>query len=313
MAAARRPLSGKRIAVVGSGVVGTATGSGFQSKGNRVVFCDVVPERLVLLRARGFHAVPAAELGPDHDAYFISVPSPTREGRVDLSCVEAAARTVGSAIADHRGRPLVVVRSTVPPGTTETLVREVVEEASRRAAGVGFSLCMNPEFLRELSAEEDFLNPRLIVIGSLDERSDRTIRRLYAPWSAVPTLSMSLRSAEMAKYVANLFNAAKISFFNEMEQVCAAIDAEPRQVFSAAARGAEGLWSPEYGTRGLFPFGGACLPKDCLGFLAFAGEQGLAESMLMLQATIETNERLAAKVEPDEVETWRRREQARAS
>ena len=313
MASARRPLPAKRIAVVGSGVVGTATGSGLQAKGSRVVFCDVVPERLAILRAHGFHAVPAAELGPDHDAYFISVPSPTVEGRVDLTYVETAARTVGRAIAGHEHRPLVVVRSTVPPGTTETLVRVAVEEESDRIAGDGFSLCMNPEFLRELSAEEDFLHPRVIVIGSLDDRSDRMIRRLYGPWSTVPILSMSLRSAEMAKYAANLFNAAKISFFNELEQVCATIGADARHVFSAAARGAEGLWNPEYGTRGLFPFGGACLPKDSTGFLGFATEHGFAEAMLILQAVIKTNERLAAKAEPGEVDSWREQERARAS
>ena len=308
-----RQLTGKSIAIVGSGVVGRATGTGFQAKGNSVVFYDVAPERLAVLRRHGLSATHAASLGADHDTYLISVPSPTIEGRVDLSCVEAAALTVGNAIRSHAGRPLVVVRSTVPPGTTETLVREALERASGRIAGEGFGLCMNPEFLRELSAEVDFLNPRVIVIGTLDDRSDAALRELYAPWPQIPILSMTLRSAEFCKYTANIFNAAKISFFNEMEELCLAVGAQPREVFAAAARGAEGLWNPQYGTRGLYPYGGACLPKDTIGFLGFLEETRLADSALMLNATIDTNERLAARQAPTELAAWAEPQQALAS
>src|SRR5207249_2890238 len=162
---------------------------------------------------------------------------------------------VGRAIRGHAGYPLVVVRSTVPPGTSEGLVLPAVERESGRRPGDGFGLCMNPEFLREVSAEADFLNPRVIVIGALDARSDRAMRRLYAPWPEVPVVSMSLRTAEATKYTANLFNATKISFFNELEQVFSTLGVDARAAFGAAARGAEGLWNPEYGTRGLFPYG----------------------------------------------------------
>lgn len=282
------------IAIVGSGVVGTATGKGLYAKGHRVVFCDVSASRRAELRASGNETVePEGLREKDFDAYLISVPSPSIDGVVDTSFVEAASAAVGQAIRQHAGWPLVVVRSTVPPGTTEGLVRAAVEAESGRRAGDGFGLCMNPEFLREISASEDFVDPRVIVIGALDLRSDRALRRLYAPWSDVPVVSMSLRSAEMTKYTSNLFNATKISFFNEMEQVCVALGIDPRVVFATAARGAEGLWNPAYGTRALAPFGGACLPKDTTGFLGFARERGLAEDMLMLQATIETNARVA--------------------
>ncbi len=282
------------IAIVGSGVVGTATGRGLQANGHRVVFCDVSTSRRAELRASGGETVEPDALGAqDFDAYLISVPSPSVDGVVDTSFVEAASASVGQAIRRHAGWPLVVVRSTVPPGTTESLVRGAVESESRRRAGDGFGLCMNPEFLREISASEDFMYPRVIVIGALDRRSDRALRGLYARWPDVPVVSMSLRSAEMTKYTSNLFNATKISFFNEMEQVCVALEIDPRVVFATAACGAEGLWNAEYGTRALAPFGGACLPKDTTGFLGFAREQGLAEDMLMLQATIETNARIA--------------------
>jgi UDPglucose 6-dehydrogenase len=306
--------SALRVAVVGSGVVGTATGEGFRAKGHDVVFCDISPDRLALLRARGLRAIDADALAEEGaDAYLISVPSPTVEGRVDLSYVLAASEAIGQAIGRHDSWPLVVVRSTVPPGTTEERIAPTVAAAAGRAAGDGFDLCVNPEFLRELSAEEDFMNPRVIVIGARDARSEQALRRVYAGWADVPVVAMSIRAAELTKYTSNLFNATKISFFNEMEQVCQAMGVDARTIFDAVTRGAEGLWNARYGTRGLFPYGGACLPKDTLGFLGFARDDGFDESMLMLRATIETNERLAAAQGQVDLGSWREQEQAEAS
>jgi UDPglucose 6-dehydrogenase len=153
------------------------------------------------------------------------------------------------------------------------------------------------------------MRPRVIVIGALDEASDLHLRAMYASWRDVTVLSMDLRTAEMTKYVANLFNAAKISFFNELEEICEAIGANASAAFGAAARGAEGLWNPTYGTRGLSPYGGACLPKDTKGFLGFAKQIGLEKDLLMLQATIATNQRVAQRYE----RTPRRWEDERAS
>ncbi len=298
--------SRRRLVIVGSGVVGTATGNGFAAVGHDVVFCDVSAERRAELRRRGLRLIAPAELAAEScDAYLISVPTPTIDGRVDLSCILAAAESVGHALAARAGsrKPLVVVRSTVPPGTTEGPVRETLERASGREAGVGFGLCMNPEFLREVSAEQDFMEPRVIVIGALDTASERALRRLYRPWPDVPVVSLPLRAAELTKYVSNLFNAAKISFFNELEEVALRLDADPRAIFSAVAQGAEGMWNPAYGTRGLAPYGGACLPKDTTGFLGFASDEGFADAMPMLQATIETNDRVAARARAAEWDT----------
>src|SRR5262249_32409022 len=159
------------------------------------------------LRQQGLIAVDADGLLEEaRDVYLISVPSPTVAGEADTGYVQAAALVVGTAIAVHPGWPLVVVRSTVPPGTTEELVCPILERVSGRGAGEGFGLCMNPEFLREVSAEEDFMNPRVVVIGALDERSDRALRAVYAGWPDVPVVSMSLRAAEVTKYTSNLFN-----------------------------------------------------------------------------------------------------------
>src|SRR5436190_22172692 len=159
------------VAIVGSGVVGTATGQGLSAAGHRVVFCDVDEERLALLRSRGFMSMHCRELPleePAVDAYLISVPSPTVLGHVDLAYLLDAAAAVGCAVGQQEGWPVVVVRSTVPPGTIEEVVIPALEEASGRVAGRDFGVCANPEFLRAKSAEADFASPRVIVIGSLD-------------------------------------------------------------------------------------------------------------------------------------------------
>lgn len=284
------------ITVIGSGVVGTATGLGFAARGADVTFCDISPERVSLLRRQGLDAIDAKTLSTHFtDAYLLSVPTPTVDGHVDLTYLVNAATTLGHTLAAHPGRPLVVVRSTVPPGTTQNLVIPVLEQVSGRTAGPGFSVGMNPEFLRAAKAVEDFDRPRVIVIGALDYVSESALRRLYLPWADVPTVALDLTTAEATKYVSNLFNATKISFFNEMHTALERIGADPTRAFEVVAAGAEGMWNPTYGTRGKAPYGGVCLPKDTVGFLGFAEDEGFADEMKMLTATIAVNDRLRAE------------------
>lgn len=281
------------VVVVGSGVVGTATGRGLAANGVGVTFCDTSADRRTLLREQGLDACSDTELASHRpDAYLISVPTPTLDGRVDLSYIESAMRTVGDAIGGRDDWCCVVIRSTVPPGTTEALLRPLLEAHSGKLSGWHFGLAMNPEFLRAATALEDFVTPRVIVIGALDERSDEAVRRLYVPWGDVPKYSMDLRTAEATKYVSNLFNATKISFFNEMHRVLRRIGADDEVAFAAVAEGAEGMWNPRYGTRGGFPYGGVCLPKDTVGFESFARDLG--EQMPLLSATIQVNEQMVA-------------------
>jgi len=289
------------VAVIGSGVVGTATGRGFGTAGHRVIFCDVDRGRVEHLRSQGLAAVCCPDLSlaePEVDAYLISVPTPTVHGRVELSCVRDAASSVGRALWNHPGWPVVVVRSTVPPGTTEEVVIPILQGVSGGEPGRDFGVCVNPEFLRARTADADFLDPRVIVIGALDTRSDLVLRGLYAPWADTPVVSTSIRTAEATKYVANLFNATKISFFNEMHGLLAELGADPDIAARAASLGAEGMWNPAYGTLGGAPFGGACLPKDTLGFLGKIEEEGLASLAPILRAVVEVNDQLARTAMP---------------
>jgi UDPglucose 6-dehydrogenase len=277
------------VLIVGSGVVGTATGWGLAANGARVAFYDISEERSALLKANGLDVWSASDLmtrKPDH--YLISVPTPTRGGHIDLDCVRSAATTIGRGISAREDWCCVVVRSTVPPGTTDEVVKPLLERHSGKVAGRDFGVAMNPEFLRAMSAADDFLYPRVIVIGALDSRSDAAVRALYAPWNDVPVRSMSIRDAEATKYTANLYNATKISFFNEMHRVLSRMGVNADTAFAAAAEGAEGLWNPRYGIRGGRPYGGVCLPKDTVAFAGYAGELG--EEMTLLKAAIAVNE-----------------------
>ncbi len=244
--------------------------------------------------------LPLAEL--EIDAYLISVPTPTVLGRVDLSCVRDAASAVGRALWHHPAWPVVAVRSTVPPGTTEEVVIPILEDVSGRVGGRDFGVCVNPEFLRARSADADFMAPRVIVIGALDARSEIALRRLYSWWTDVPVIATSLRTAEATKYVANLFNATKISFFNEMHEVLTRLGADPDLAARAVSLGAEGMWNPAYGTQGRAPFAGACLPKDTLGFLGVLEEEGLASLAPIIRAVVEVNDRVARTARPLELD-----------
>jgi UDPglucose 6-dehydrogenase len=293
-----------RIVVVGSGVVGQATGKGFAKKGHSVGYVDINPQTIARLRAEGLRAMTIAEVDWDAvDVVMLAVSTPTRDGQVVLDYIEAAARDVGRGLAQTNAYIVVVVRSTVPPTTTEQRLRPILEQASGKRAGRDFGLAMNPEFLRQVSAEQDFARPWITVLGSSDRRSAELLDALYAAFGAL-IVRCTPTEAEMIKYVNNIYNAMKISYFNEVHAICEQLGIDSSLVGAAVARSAESMWNALYGTRGGVPYGGACLPKDTEAFLSFVRERGWEH--LMLEATVEVNERLAARVpaaaSPDQIE-----------
>jgi UDPglucose 6-dehydrogenase len=284
------------ILVVGAGVVGQATGKGFAKKGHDVSYVDINPATIGRLCAAGLRAMTAAEVRWDTiDIVMIAVPTPCQDGRVALDSIEAAAREVGCGLRATGRFAVIVVRSTVPPGTTERRIAPILEHASGKQAGVDFGLAMNPEFLRQVSAEQDFARPWITVLGSTDRRTAEILDCLYASFGAL-IVRCTPTEAEMIKYVNNVYNAVKISYFNEVHAICVELGIDSNLVGATVARSAEGMWNPLYGTRGGVPFGGACLPKDTAAFHAFVKEQGWDH--LMLEATIEVNNRLAESVPP---------------
>lgn len=280
-----------RIFVIGSGVVGTATGLGFLAAGHRVTFIDVAEARVSDLRARGLDAHHRLDLAGEPDSVILlTLPTPHTGRAYDLSAFTAGSEAVGHALRDSAARHTVVVRSTVPPGTTDGLVRPVLERASGRTAGEGFGLASNPEFLRAATAEQDFANPWMTVIGCSDPATTERLRALLVPFGGEMRTFDDPAAAELVKCAHNIFNATKISFWNEMWLVARQIGVDLDEVSTTVARSAEGSINPLYGIRGGAPYGGVCLPKDTNGFLGYAA--GVGVDMPLLRAVVETNERL---------------------
>ncbi len=291
-----RVVMKRNILIIGSGAVGQATGKGFRGKGHRVVFYDIDPNVLSRLSGEGYEVCGDYDLR-EFDVSMLCVCTPTDEDKIVLDYLDSALEKLGAKLADIDHYHLVVVRSTSLPGTTEERIIPMLEYYSGKKAGLDFGVCMNPEFLRAVSAEQDFAYPWLIVIGAYDERSGKELGELYQPFGAEIVVT-ELKVAEMMKYVHNLFNATKISFFNEMHMVCAELGIDSKAVNSLVARSAEGMWNPNYGTAAGKPYGGSCLPKDTRAFRSFAHELSLRH-MTLLDAVIKVNEEMGEQI-PDE-------------
>jgi UDPglucose 6-dehydrogenase len=285
------------IHIIGAGVVGTATGKGLAQHGHNVSFVDVDPERISMLRQDGYAASDALVLGDRPTIIFLTLPTPNDGYRWDLDYIKVGARSVGAALRDSRAVHTVVVRSTVPPGTCDTVVRPILEDVSGRRADDGFALASNPEFLRARCALEDFLYPRMTVIGS---RSPRTLERLddlLRPFGGELRRYRDPKMAELIKCTHNLYNATKISFWNELWQVSQRLGLDGDTIAETVALSSEASYNTAYGIAGGIPYGGACLPKDTKGFLGFARSLGVDVPMAV--ATDRVNERMLALLAAD--------------
>ena len=282
----------KKILIVGSGVVGLASGLGLLSKGFDVEFIDTNTSRLKQLKKRRLAAFTPNRIKRslvDCQIIFISVPTPTKEGEIYLDFVKQAAIDVGEHLRLNSGYHTIVVRSTVVPGTTEDVIIPILERVSGKKVGKDFGVCMNPEYLREKSAEEDFKNPWVIVIGEYDKKSGDQLYEIYKKFNT-PIHRITIKEAEIQKYIHNLFNATKISFFNEFRQICKQLGLNSNSVFELVAKSAEGILNPKYGIKDLGHFDGSCLPKDTQAYLSWAQDQGF--SIPLLEATIKMNKEL---------------------
>jgi len=291
-----------KIAVVGTGYVGLVAGACLAENGNEVICVDKDPAKIRLLQ-RG--KIPIYEPGLDElvrrnrtekrlifttalergvrnsQIIFIAVGTPTGEdGSADLQHVLSVARDAARAM---NGYKVIVNKSTVPVGTAAK-VREVV----RRETTHPFSVVSNPEFLKQGAAIEDFMKPDRVVIGAEDPRAAELMTELYAPFTrtGAPIMLMDCSSAELCKYAANAMLATRISFMNEVANVCEAVGADVDQVRRAVA--ADRRIGPSF----LFPgvgYGGSCFPKDVKAMLKFAASKDYAFEIL--EAVEAVNER----------------------
>ncbi|MEM1658455.1 MAG: nucleotide sugar dehydrogenase [Candidatus Jordarchaeales archaeon] len=275
-----------RSAVIGAGVVGRATGIGLQMYGYEVIFYDVNPEKTAELEKQGFKVARSVkEAVRWSDISFVCVQTPYVDSRVDLSYLKSAIMSIGESL-DGENYHVVAVRSTVPPFTTRNIVVPLLQECSGLRVGKDFGVCFNPEFLREASALQDFLNPARVVIGEVDKRAGDVLEEVYKPFKA-PIIRTNPETAEVIKYVANTFLATKISFFNEVYLLCAKLGLDPNLVAETVAL------DPRIGKYGIYggrPFGGSCLPKDLKTFIQFFRENGVEPTLL--SAVLAVNEKM---------------------
>lgn len=309
----------KSVAIIGSGVVGNATGKGFIAKGYDVLFIDINPVVVKNLCDEELNASTDYKtlLKKKFEAFFLSICTPTANEEINLNYLKSASVSLAQILKTKKDYNLVVVRSTVPPGTVRNIIIPIIEKNSDKIAGVDFGVCMNPEYLREDSAVSDFCNQKLTVIGSLDNKSLHTLQDLYRPFNC-PVQSLSLEEAEAQKYIHNLFNACKISFFNEIRMILEEIilrstvnlkinlngnngsaaesntDFDIEKIFKLTAKTAEASYNPEYGIKNLGPFGKSCLPKDTRAFLTWTKKE-LQINMPLLQSIIDVNELMKEK------------------
>jgi len=293
-----------KISIVGSGYVGSVTGICLAELGHEITLVDVDREKIESIR-RGISPV----FEPDLDAFleknrsritpttdlsvavlatdvtFIAVGTPSREnGSIDLSYVEATSREIGQALKGKQGFHLVIVKSTVLPGTAEHVVAPLIEKESDKKPGKDFSVASNPEFLREGIAVRDFFHPDRIVIGVNESRSQKILEEIYSGISS-PYYVTTIKTAEMIKYVSNAFLATKISFANEIGKICKAIDIDAYNVFDGV--GMDARIGSQFFRAGI-GFGGSCFPKDVRALVAFAKESGIHPNIL--EATMAVNE-----------------------
>jgi len=294
-----------KVSIIGSGYVGTVSAACFAELGHDVICIDIDEEKVNQINAgippiyeegleelmqkhAEHHLIATSDYDyavANSDVSFICVGTPSgNDGSIDLSIVRAASASLGRAIAKKGVYHVVVVKSTVVPGTTEEVVLPTIEDHSGKCAGKDFGIAMNPEFLREGKAIYDFMHPDKIVVGAIDERTVAIVSELYHSLDCEVTHT-DTKTAEMIKYVNNSFLATKISFSNEIGNICKKLDINTYEVMQAV--GTDLRISPSFLNSGA-GFGGSCFPKDVKALIGKAKDIGY--DPLLLRSVIEVNE-----------------------
>jgi len=292
------------ISIIGCGYVGAVTGACLADLGSHVIFMDIDKKKLDninsgiapifepvlddLIRKNNERISTTIDISnaiSESQISFICVGTPSDEkGNIDLSFIKSACSEIGKSLRNRNDDHVVVVKSTVVPGTTEGLIKRTIEKESGKRAFHEFGLVVNPEFLREGSAVMDFFQPDRLVIGSEDNRSRAIMEDLYKTLNC-PKILTDFRTAEMIKYASNAFLATKISFANEIGNLCKSLAIDTYKVFEGV--GLDCRINPSFFRAGI-GFGGSCFPKDVRAIAKKMEDQGL--SPRILKAVLDVNQ-----------------------
>jgi len=305
------------ISIVGTGYVGLCTAVCLASKGYKVVAYNHNVEKIAAinkgippfyepglvnpLKEAVKNKLLRCTLNPEDavletDITFIAVGTPSRpDGSINLQYIKTSAKEIGKALYKKKNYHLIVVKSTVVPGTTEKIVKPLLEKQSKKQCGTNFGLCMNPEFLREGLAIHDTLNPDRIILGEHDKKSGEVLEKFYKSFyseDCPPIIRTNLPTAELIKYASNAFLATKISFTNEIANIC---QKTPKSDITIVAKalGLDHRINSNFLNAGL-GYGGSCFPKDVKALIAFS--KSLDYDPLLLNAIEEVNKTQPYKV-----------------
>lgn len=313
-----------KVSVIGTGYVGLVSGVCLAEKGHQVICVDLDADKVARINAGD---PPIYELGledllkrnvgrslrattdlaaavRDTDISLIAVGTPFDGSAIDLTYIRTVAAEIGAALRDKPGYHMVVVKSTVVPGTTEDVVLPILEQASGKRAGPDFGVGMNPEFLKEGEAIADFMEPDRIVLGGIDDRAIDALDALYAAFPDVDKIRTNPRTAEMIKYTANSLLATLISFSNEIGNLCARVGVDVVEAMAGVHLDKRFAPILPDGTRVLpaslsylaagCGFGGSCFPKDVKALIAYGDQAGTP--MDLLRSVIAVNEAQPARM-----------------
>jgi UDPglucose 6-dehydrogenase len=292
-----------RLSIIGTGYVGLVTGACFAKLGHRLICVDIDLEKVQKIN-NGIS--PIYEQGLENllstykdkitattdyqdaleksDVTFLCVGTPSmKNGSIDVSYLKEATKQIATILKNKKTWHLIVVKSTVLPGTTQQIILPLLEQYSGKKGGTDFGLAMNPEFLKEGVAIQDFLQPDRIVIGYYDERSRTTLRELYKNFTC-PLVETSLSAAEMIKYASNAFLATKISFINEIGNLCKHLGIDTYEV--ASGMGLDSRIGRPFLDSGI-GWGGSCFPKDVDALIAWSKE--IKEPTRIIKSVKEVN------------------------
>ena len=314
-----------KVSVIGMGYVGLVTGVCLAEKGHQVVCVDMDQEKIEkinqaipILYENGLEELLKKNIQVnlqattdlhkaviETDISFITVGTPYSGNEIDLSDVREVSQQIGEALKDKSAYHVVVVKSTVVPGTTDEVVIPILEKASREKAGVDFGVGVNPEFLREGEAVQDFMFPDRIVLGGMDAKSIEVLEQLYSVFNGVDLLKTNNKTAEMIKYTANALLATMISFSNEIANLCSTIGGIDAVDVMKGVHLDKRLSPIMPNGKRIVPyfttyleagcgFGGSCLPKDIKALSAYGTKAG--SPMRLLEAVTEINQERPEKV-----------------
>src|SRR6201987_3083129 len=272
----------RTVSIFGLGYVGTVTAACLAHKGNRVTGVDLSAAKVETMdsgrspivepavadliaesqKACCLHATTDSQKAVlETEISFLCVGTPSmRNGKLDLGHIGPVCDEIGQALRKKDTFHLIVLRSTVLPGTAETIVVPTLEKASGKKMGQDFGVCVNPEFMRDGTAVADFLDPSITIIGASDPAHSQSLRELYA-WVPGRVFETSFQSAEMVKYVCNAWHAVKLAFANEVGTMAKSLGVDAEAVIEIFSADTKLNISPTYLKPG-FAFGGSCLPKD---------------------------------------------------